>query len=432
MLESNTRSVLESEPFTTERAGTVSVNKLSVSNIGIKAEIYLTALRQKGRKESTINCYRSGLRQCFICLEADHRSISPDDICVDDVHYLWRSLGVKEEVRHGYLRNLSGYVMYYTGRDVVKQADILMNREMRNRIFIDRREFALLMNAANPFQRIILILGGMMGLRRVEMLGITEEDIHEGYLVVHGKGHGESGLVVNAYLPAIVRDEIDRYRRWKHVFLPRSSDGYLLQTRSRGGISSRATPQQVSMAVRGLGIACGIEVTTHSLRRLYATTLYNEVSADIQTVKTLMRHSSIDTTLKCYIMADDEKKKAAARDVTRLLLEGVHLRGRGARSVAVTGEDGTTGSRSELIRNDSRTVPSFRVFPTVRSPPVSHLGGRRISRTPASETPRSRTISVDGRLAFRPRSLRPVSGPSIWAPVRGQDRMRHLPTALLK
>lgn len=297
-------------------------------NIGIQAESYLSTLRRNGRKESTIVCYRNGLRQCFVCLSADHRSTRAEDITVDDVQYLWRHLAVKEEVRLGYLRNLAGFVIHYTGRDVVKQADILRNREVRNRVFIDREEFAVLVYNADPFQRIILVLGGMMGLRRVEMVRLRDEDIRDGYMVVHGKGHGPDGLVINAYMPSIVSDEIERYRAWKRTMMPDSGDGFLLQTRSRHRQWSEASPQQVSMAVRELGRFCGIEVTTHSLRRLYASTLYYEITTDLQTIRSLMRHASVDTTLRCYIQADDARERMATREVTRILSGGEAERGR--------------------------------------------------------------------------------------------------------
>lgn len=165
----------------------------------------------------------------------------------------------------------------------------------------------------------------MMGLRRVEMLALTDEDVCSGHLVIHGKGHGNEGLVINAYMPAIVREEIERYRRWKSTVMPDSGDGFLIQTRSRRGQWSRATPQQVSDAVKELGRCCGIEVTTHSLRRLYATTLYYEIAADLQTVKCLMRHSSVDTTLRCYIQANDTKARTAAREVSEMLRECIDV-----------------------------------------------------------------------------------------------------------
>lgn len=292
---------------------------MSGLNIGIQAEAYLSTLRRNGRKETTIVCYRNGLRQCFACLEANHRSTRAEDITVDDVQFLWAHLAVKEEVRMGYLRNLAGFVLHYTGRDVVKQADILRNREVRNRVFIDRDDFTRLVYNADPFQRIILILGGMMGLRRVEMVRLRDDDIRDGYMVVHGKGHGRDGLVVNAYMPSIVSEEIDRYREWKRSVMPTCGDGYLLQTRSRHRQWSQANSQQISKAVRDLGRSCDIEVTTHSLRRLYASTLYYEITNDLQTVRSLMRHASVDTTLRCYIQADNARERMAAREVTRLL-----------------------------------------------------------------------------------------------------------------
>ena len=77
--------------------------------------------------------------------------------------------------------------------------------------------------------------------------------------------------------------------------------------------------------MKELGRCCGIEVTTHSLRRRYATTLYYEIAADLQTVKCLMRHSSVDTTLRCYIQANDTKARTAAREVSEMLRECIDV-----------------------------------------------------------------------------------------------------------
>ena len=56
---------------------------MSGLDIGIQAESYLSTLRRKGRKESTIICYRNGLRQCFACLMRDHRSTLAEDIAAE-------------------------------------------------------------------------------------------------------------------------------------------------------------------------------------------------------------------------------------------------------------------------------------------------------------------------------------------------------------
>ena len=47
-------------------------------------------------------------------------------------------------------------------------------------------------------------------------------------------------------------------------------------------------------------------------RRLYATTLY-DAGTDLDSLRRLMRHESVNTTLRCYITADP-RRMAAAED----------------------------------------------------------------------------------------------------------------------
>jgi len=55
----------------------------------------------------------------------------------------------------------------------------------------------------------------------------------------------------------------------------------------------------------------GVDFSCHSLRRLFATTLYG--ITDLETLRQLMRHASIDTTFKCYIYADPQKRHEALK-----------------------------------------------------------------------------------------------------------------------
>lgn len=65
------------------------------------------------------------------------------------------------------------------------------------------------------------------------------------------------------------------------------------------------TPSRVTCTVSDLGTRAGIRMTTHSLRRYFATTLYYSTDCDLQTVRRLMRHVDVSTTLKCYVDAYD-------------------------------------------------------------------------------------------------------------------------------
>ena len=45
-------------------------------------------------------------------------------------------------------------------------------------------------------------------------------------------------------------------------------------------------------------------------------TLYYETDCDLQTVRSLMRHANVATTLKCYVDAFDERERVASEKLT--------------------------------------------------------------------------------------------------------------------
>lgn len=69
--------------------------------------------------------------------------------------------------------------------------------------------------------------------------------------------------------------------------------------------------------------ATGIEFTAHSLRRLYATTLYYDVGADLITIKGLMRHSKAETTITRYIAPMKKLENEAAKTLENVLVEAL-------------------------------------------------------------------------------------------------------------
>lgn len=272
---------------------------------------WLDHLRSCNRKENTLNTHRNNVHRCLLFLWADNRSTNASDIDSDDIQYLWRAMPLKEGVRMSYLRSLSAMVEYHTGSDVVKRTNLLHNRESRERVFISDEDFRVAYMASDPFQRVILCLGAYMGLRRVEMQSIRDCDIERGILTVHGKGHGIEGLVAYVPVPEPVMETIEAYRRSDMKSGIRVDD-YLLQNRGHDGKLHRVIPSRISNAVTRLGKDTGIRITTHSLRRYYATTLYYTAGTDIQTVRRLMRHADVSTTLKCYVDAYDENARNAS------------------------------------------------------------------------------------------------------------------------
>lgn len=268
-------------------------------------ENWLDTLAASGRKPITIKTYRKDIDQCLRVLSDGGRSTSPFDICPDDFVYLRENLTQKEEVRRDYMRILAKWVMFHTGQDPMKSANLLFNREQRNRVFISDEDFATLYENANPTMRLAIILGGMMGLRRAEMCMIRDEDIRAGYITIHGKGHGGNGLTVRLRMPRLVEEEVSEYRVWKNT-RPNSGDGYLLQNGTPlSGMSVAGFSNSFGHYSRKLGVTA----TLHSLRRYFATTIYNTSQADIVLTAKMMRHASTSTTAKCYLDCSDSRER---------------------------------------------------------------------------------------------------------------------------
>ena len=274
------------------------------------AEGWLAAMLASGRKTTTVTEYRGALRQCFATLMVNGQPYDPESIGPDAVRLLWSELAVKEGVRRSYIRILAEYVEYRTGRDPAKSAGLLYNREVRDRVFIDKAGFAILWREGDAVQRVIMALGAFMGLRRGEMHAIRDGDIVDGTLVVHGKGHGRDGLMMTVRIPDIVLDAICVYVEWRDAQGPRVDD-YLIQSPRRDGKLHHIPMGTMSDRITELSRRTGVRATIHSFRRFFATTLYYDTGSDIQTIKTLMRHADISTTFRCYIDAYDARSREA-------------------------------------------------------------------------------------------------------------------------
>lgn len=279
-----------------------------------QTDAWIRDLSINGRKKGTCTTHRNNVRQCLRCLTIGNMSTDARDMTGETLSYLWMNLRVKEEVKISYLRSLSGMVKFHTGREILKEAKILRNRENFNRVFISADDFCILYNNADELQRVILCLGAYMGLRRKEMAELRDSDIDGDRMTIHGKGHGE-GLITVMKIPQPVMNAIMEYRAsiWKKG---RKIDDFLIQYRDHHGFLHGASPTRIGGEINSLSKKTGIPVTTHSLRRFFATTLYYETDCDLQTVKSLMRHADVSTTMKCYVEAYEKNERDASDRLT--------------------------------------------------------------------------------------------------------------------
>jgi len=284
-------------------------------------EDYCEHLLTTGRKKSSVRVYRVMLNTCIRTLAEEGMETDAAKISETEIYYLVGHLDMSEATAKAYIMTLDGMIAHYTGRGIVKRMRILWNRPNRHRVFITTDDFARMYSAADMRGKAVLVLGAFMGLRRQEMQQIRLSDIHRDYITIHGKGHGERGMIVNQPMPIEVREIIDRYIRWRNS-LPGidRSDGRLIVYYDKDRDEIRHYYDDggaLSMMVKRLGKSVGVDATCHSLRRLFCTNLYygvdGEGGCDLATLKDLMRHADINTTLECYINVREREKDETIR-----------------------------------------------------------------------------------------------------------------------
>ena len=276
---------------------------------------YADFLRRRGRAEITISNYRTHIKLITKLLEDGGLSADPRESTEETFLFLRDRLPEKEETVHAMMKSWDRFVEFTTGARILPGMGLLWNRKQVRRTFISPADFHRMMEeAGDPFDRMVLVLGGMMGCRRVEMVRLRLEDIQGDAVRIRGKGHNK-GLVIAQPINDTVRAEIARYMAWRST-LPgsESTDRFLIfprHRRSSGGIAAETTvSDQIPRRVRIMAERAGVSASTHTLRRLFGTTIYAATN-DVVITSRLLRHADINTTVECYIQPSQNREQAA-------------------------------------------------------------------------------------------------------------------------
>ena len=265
--------------------------RLTADDFQREKAYFLSYLSVKGRKDSTIRTYDEALRSihrtlCNIGVIKSLRTVTPDEVI-----QLKDALRVSETSKKLYLIVLGRLQECFGMDNAVKNADILWNHCEPRRLFIRPEDFKVMMASCDERERLVLMLGAYMGLRRSEICNLRVSDITSNIATIHGKGHGGEGKVAHIKMPRPVVIAYENYLAHR-VY----DTDHILQT----GDGRRMSSACLGRLVKRVAKRNGVLMTPHSLRRLFATTLY-ETGADLNTVRVLMRHESVNTTVNCYI-----------------------------------------------------------------------------------------------------------------------------------
>lgn len=260
---------------------------------------WLSELIAHGRSESSVKTYRSMLSIAKKTLDEIGVGMNAAKIDTEIIHRMIPLIEAKEDSKRQILRTLGSWIEWETGKNPFKDAKILWNKADKKRTFIDESVLDAALRESAPRERLIILLGAKMGLRCVEISRITMSDLTAERLVIRGKGH-QDGKIVSAIIPPSVRDALDKWLPIREKFENGSSDALILTIKGTG-----ISPGSIQEIFCDLSERIGVKITPHSLRRLFAMTLYRKHNVDLLDVSRLMRHESISTT-QLYIREDKE------------------------------------------------------------------------------------------------------------------------------
>ncbi len=156
--------------------------------------------------------------------------------------------------------------------------------------------------AGNPRERAMLLLLGCCGLRRSELLNLDTGDVGSDVSelrVRQGKGQKDRMVPIPAQCQAVLRE---------YLATQDGRSGPLFATGKNTRLGSTGFYRIFRRLLKKAGLE-DAEITPHSLRHLYATSLLRG-RADIETVRSLLGHRDLRTTSR-YLHADDEGKRNA-------------------------------------------------------------------------------------------------------------------------
>lgn len=262
----------------------------------------------------TIKSRLASVKVCYGHLKAVKGPFELESLEDFDIQVLRNTfIGYCESTVQAYLYAFGWFLDYAIGRNLFAESHIWFNGIEIRRNFVSMDEFARLWDVGGPLEHMILALEGSMGIRRAEMIGLKVSDFGDTLVKVRGKGAGAEGKVVKMETTELVRDALKEYLPFREALLNRygdRSDGSLLVNPFIREIGRPLSPRSFQTILEKLSEDSGVSFTSHGLRRMYAMNL-SDAGVELDTIRRMMRHADLETTLKCYLHADPRKMTGA-------------------------------------------------------------------------------------------------------------------------
>lgn len=276
----------------------------------IDLEDFMTDSEERGLRQQTLKGYRKALKEGYAAILDRIGLMRFRDI---DFHVMRRLRKVMTEYKQRtvrqYLTVIGRMVEFLTGNNPYYRADMVWPSEPVERTWIFKDEWKTLWESADVTQRLILALTGGMGLRRFEVAQLNLADIQGNTMAIRGKGCGKDGKEVCKQIPPTVMKCIEDYKEYRAEVLSLTEDlsgGNLIIRPNARQKGTPATRKYIEVTLRELTEKVHIHASCHTMRRFYCTSMV-DAGLDMDTVRRMMRHNSLDTTLNVYLYADPRK-----------------------------------------------------------------------------------------------------------------------------
>ena len=164
--------------------------------------------------------------------------------------------------------------------------------------WVKRDEFAVLLGAMMPQNRLVMQVALATGLRVGDVLAMRTEQVRKGRFTIREEKTGKARRV---YIPQFLRDEILRHAGRFFAFEGRCD---AKKHRTRAAVYKDLRRVAVLYRLDGKRIAA--HVSTHTARKIWAVDVYHEQGLD--KLQERLNHADASTTL-LYAMADQLTKR---------------------------------------------------------------------------------------------------------------------------
>ena len=285
-------------------------------------DAYLKAKLSDFPTEATTRFYKETINVITNALISGGRNPLPYKITKEDVIWLFGTLWKDREVstKIGYKCVLNKYTRHFNN-PVMDKVKLKFPHDMRpNADWLTPEQSKLLVEYEhfNPLQKVVIYLMMFCGLRRIECIRLTLDQIYPDYLDIRGKGAlgGKPRIVP---MNAIMRNALDEYLAWReekvcafHKRCPsRPIPNNLLiwiHGRHISAYSEKGDGLD-RMVVRKVSKALGFPFSNHTLRRTFARTLYMN-GKKLRTIANLLGEESEREAEKYIGIIKDDMSEA--------------------------------------------------------------------------------------------------------------------------